>query len=222
METTDWIALGAGIVAMIALGVSVWSVFVSRRANTLSEDSNTVAMAALAHTERQTALAEGAERERERQAKARAVMEVEAAPLKFIAEGSDGNFGVVVTIKNTGDRDSGRTSVRVYMVLGSNLMAWEDEWTKHNRVRPLPDPAQTFYHPTTQGALGAQYIERIIDNITPTNPAQHKLFIPMAIPAPGAGVSRLPLRIILRADHADEPCVWNDYIQTEYGRLHPS
>jgi len=169
LDTSDTIALGAGIVAALAFGVAVWSVLVARGANKLSGESNEVARRALAHTERQTELAERVEQERARLASARAVMEADMSPLLYMSEGSSGNFRPLLRIRNVGDRDSGRTTVRVYMVAGQDMMAWDDEQTRHDRTRPITDPDLTLHHPATQAPLPVQYIERVIDNVTTTH-----------------------------------------------------
>jgi hypothetical protein len=231
LDTSDGIALGAGIVALIALGVAVWSAVEARNANTLSEQSNTIAegsntlskksneiaQEALQHSARGVELAESVEAERQRQAAARAVMQADMSPLIYVSEGSAGNFRPLVRIRNVGDRDSGSTTVRVYMVGGQDMMAWDDEQTRHDRARPLNDPDVTFQHPATQAALPAQYIERTVENVTTTMPVEMRVVIPMSIPGPGQGRNRLPVRVVVRAENADEPSVWNDYMQTEYG-----
>ena len=47
LDTSDSIALGAGVVAVLDLGVAVCSVLVARGANKLSADSNDLARRAL-------------------------------------------------------------------------------------------------------------------------------------------------------------------------------
>jgi hypothetical protein len=232
LDTSDGIALGAGIVAALALGVAVSSVFVARRANKLSKESNTIAggskalskesneiaREAVSHRARGVELAESAEVERQRRASARAVMRAEMVPLMFVADGNSGTFRPLVRVRNVGRSGQRANEVRVYMVAGHDLMSWDDEWTRHDRVRPVTDPDVTFHHPVTQADLPAQFIERTFENITTTMPVEVRVVVPMDIPGPGQARNHLPLRIVVRADNADEPFVWTDYMQTEYGR----
>ena len=48
-------------------------------------------------------------------------------------------------------------------------------------------------------------------------PVEVRIVIPMDIPNPGNGSNRLPVRVVVRADDADEPFEWTDYMQTTYG-----
>jgi hypothetical protein len=235
LGTSDAIALGAAIVALIAVAVAVWSAGEARKANKLSQESNTIAEGsnaiskesneiareALKHSARGVELAEASEQERIRQAQARAVMQAEfvPSPLVFVSDGSFGNFRPLVRVRNVGDQDSGRTTIRLYMVAGQDMMAWDDEQTRHDRVRPRIDPDVTFCHPTTQAPLPTQFIERTVENVTPRMPVELRVVIPMAIPAPSAtGRNVLPVRIVVRADNADEPVEWTENMQTEFGR----
>jgi len=218
LDISDGIALGAGIVAMLSLIAAVLSVRVSRRANTLSKESNVIAREALDHTARQTALAESAETERVRQQQARAKVRAELSPLFVTAQASLMNFRPVVRVSNVGERDSGSAIVRVYMSPGQSrdLMAWDDEHNKTDRARPIADPEVKFYD--SKGAeLPAQYLERVVENITPTMPVEFRVILPVAIPPEGQGRYRLPVRVTVRAAYANEPFEWTDYVQTEYG-----
>jgi hypothetical protein len=231
LATSDAIALGAGIVAVLALGVAVWSVFVARganklsaKANTLSEgangiarESNDIAKEALQHSARGVELAEAKEAERQRQQNTRAVMEAEVSPLFCTVQATTALFRPLVHVRNTGERDSGPTIVRVYMQAGADLMSWDDEHTRHDRTRPVPDPAVKFYDPVTQAEMATQYLERRIDNITPTMPVGFRVILPLDIPGAGEGAVRRPVRVTVRAANADKPYEWIGYVQTEYG-----
>lgn len=217
IDASDGIALGASVVAVVALGVAVWSVLVARSANKLSEDSNEVARNALRHTERQTELAETAEQERVTQAHARAVVEADISPLTHTVQATEALFRPLVRVRNVGNRDSGKAIIRVYMPTGRDLMAWDDEHTRGDRKRPITDPDVQFHDITTGVDLPAQYIDRVVDNITPTMPVEFRVILPVPIPQPGQGRYRTPVRVVVRADHADRPCEWTDYVQTEYG-----
>ncbi len=139
------------------------------------------------------------------------------SPLVYRATGSHGNFRPLVCIRNVGERDSGRATVRVYMVAGQDMMAWDDEQTRADRTRPLVDPDVPFSHPVTQAALPAQYIERVIENVTRTMPVELRVVIPMAVPSPAEGRHTLPVRVVVRADHADAPCEWTANMSVEHG-----
>jgi hypothetical protein len=216
LGTSDSFALAAGIVAVFALIVATWSVVVARKANKISEGSNDIARDALSQTERQTALSEAAEQERLRLASARAVMKAEISPLIYTVQATDALFRPTVRVRNVGDRDSGRVIVRVYMPAGQDLMTWDDEQTRPDRTRPIHDPDKTFHEPSGR-EIRTQYIDRALENITPTMPAEFRVILPVPVPQPGQGVYRTPVRVVVRADHADELCVWTNYIQTEYG-----
>jgi hypothetical protein len=216
-HTSDGIALGAGVVALLSFGAAIWSVVVARGANKLSEESNELARQAVSHTARQTDLAEAAERERQRQAGARAVMKSDIAPLHHTVQASTALFRPLVRVRNEGERDSGRAVVRVYMQAGNDLMAWDDEHTRADRTRPINDPSVKFYDQASGAEIQTQYIQRIVDNVTPTMPVEFRVILPVPIPREGQGVYRLPVRVIVRADHADQPFEWTDYVQTEYG-----
>lgn len=217
LHTSDGIALGAGVVAVLSLFAAVWSVVVSRGANKLSGDANDLARRALRHTERQTELAEATEEERARRASARAVMEADISPLILTVQATEALFRPLVRVRNTGDRDSGRVIVRVYMPSGRDLMAWEDSQARHDRERPIVDPDVKFYDVVTGAELQTQYIERVVQNVTPSMPVEFRVVVPVPIPQPGQGRHRTPIRVVVRADHADGPFEWTDYVQTEYG-----
>jgi hypothetical protein len=201
---------------VLSFGAAVWSVIVARGANTISEESNALARKALGHTARQTELAESAEQERRRQEQARAVMEADISPLHLTVQASQALFRPLVRVRNKGDRDSGRAVVRVYMSAGQMLMAWEDEHHRGDRTRPIVDPDEAFFD-SGGSPIQAQYIERIVENVTPTMPVEFRIILPVGIPPEGQGVYRLPVRVRVRADHADEQFEWTDYVQTEYG-----
>lgn len=63
----------------------------------------------------------------------------------------------------------------------------------------------------------AQYLERTIDNVTTTMPVQLRVILPVSLPRAGEGRRKIPLRVRVRAAHAEEPFVWTDYLQAEYG-----
>jgi hypothetical protein len=232
LDTSEGIALGAGILAVLSFLVAVWSVTVARKANSLSEkankvaegsnalstESNEIARQALGHTARGIDLAESVEVERQRQDRASAKIEANLSPLFLTVQASTANFRAAVRLTNVSERESGRTVVRVYMspYQSGDLMAFDDEHTRQDRVRPIVDPEVKFHDPS--GAeLPAQYLQRTIDNISTTMPEEFRVILPVPIPAPGQGRYRLPVRITARAEHANEVCEWTDYVQTEYG-----
>lgn len=235
LDTSDAIALGAAVVAVLALAVAVWSVFVARAANALSnesnkiaegsnalsKESNDIAREALQHSARGVELAEASEQERVRQMQARAVMEAEISPLMHSVQASEALFRPLVRVRNVGTRDSGRVIVRVYMPAGRDLMAWDDEHARADRQRPIVDPDVMFHDVGTGAETQTQYIDRTIENITPTMPVEFRVILPVPIPQPAQGRYRIPVRVVVRADNATEPFQWTDYVQTEYGPPQP-
>jgi hypothetical protein len=226
LHASDVIALGAGVVAALSFFVAMWSVTVARGANTISEgsnalaqESNDIARAALQHNARGVELAESVEADRKRQEQARAEMQADLSPLFASSQTSMMYFRPLVRVWNVGTRDSGRTVVRVYMRVGesADLMAWDDEHTRNDRTRPIVEPDAKFYDPRNGTELPAQYLERVVDNVTPTMPVELRVMLPVSIPPEGHGRSRLPVRVTVRAEKAEAPFEWTDYLNVEYG-----
>jgi hypothetical protein len=224
LDASDAIALGAGIVSLISLAFAGWSVGVARKANKISEgsndlakESNDIAREALQHSGRSLELAEAVEADRQRHVQARAVMRAEVTPLFQTTQATMMNSRPKVVIRNVGDRDSGPTVVRVYMRAGSDLMAWEDEHHSPDRVRPIRDPEVVFTDISTGATFPTQYLERKLDNITPSMPVEMRFVMPIAIPRPEEGTRREPVRVVVRAANADEPFEWTDYVNVSYG-----
>lgn len=219
LSTSDSIALGAGIVAVIALGVAVWAVLVARGANDLSEESNDLAREALDHSARQTALAESADVDRQREKAARAAMTAELSPLFVKSNATAMYLRGTVKVVNSGDRDSGRVAVRVYMGVyqSADLMAWEDQHHDHDRVRPVQGGEFQFTDVTTGAPIQTQFLDRTLDNVSPTMPEELRIVLPFPLPPAGDAPYRLPVKIVVKAARADEAFERTDYVTVEHG-----
>jgi hypothetical protein len=205
------------VVAGRSLSVARGANKISKAANDISDESNNIAREALQHSGRSLQLAEAVETDRQRQAQARAVMEAEVTPLFQTTQASMMTSRPKVVVRNVGDRDSGPTVVRVYMRAGNDLMAWDDEHNSPDRVRPIRDPEVDFTDISTGATFPAQYLERRLDNITPSMPVEMRFVMPIAIPRPEEGTRREPVRVVIRAAHADEPFEWTNYVNVSYG-----
>jgi hypothetical protein len=190
---------------------------IAEGSNALSRESNDIAREALQHSARGVELAEASEQERARQTQARAVMEADISPLIHTVQASESLFRPLVRVRNVGQRDSGRVIVRVYMPAGRDLMAWDDEHTKPDRTRPIEDPDVKFHDLASGASTEAQYIDRTVDNVTPTMPVEFRVILPVPIPQAGQTSYRIPVHVVVRADQADDTFEWTDYVQTTYG-----
>jgi hypothetical protein len=204
----DWIALGVGGAAFLG---ALAAVFVSLRSNGIAKEANDIARKGLAVAEREA-------EDRKREADARAVMSADLSPLQFGSHGTAGTARPVVVISNTGDRDSGRTVVRLYTqsAASGDLLTWDGEQTRPDPTRPIAAVEEERLHGPTGDPLPTHYIERTLSNVSTTMAEEFRVAVPVSYPPPGNARVRIPVRITVRAENSDEVAEWVDYIQTYY------
>jgi hypothetical protein len=165
---------------------------------------------------RSVELDEAAHAERERERSARAVLTAALDPVELRAQGSADTFTVAVVVRNTGERDAGRTDVEVQIPeFGStNQSSWEDQQHDQNRVRARRVPETKMGE---HGQWNVVSLERTLENVTTRIPATARLRLPLPIPSEQQGPLVFPVRVVLRAQHADTLMISELSMSVAYG-----
>jgi hypothetical protein len=179
----------------------------------LSAEANAIAGDARDLVARSVELEEASHAERERERAARAALTAALEPTELRSDGSHGNFRVTLVVSNAGERDAGRTEVEVQVPAFADAatFAWEDQRHDSNRVRARHVPEAKM---GDTGQWDVRSLERTLENVSTRMPATARLVVPLPIPREPMLV---PIRVILRAQHADEPVIHDLSVSVVHG-----
>ena len=176
---------------------------VARAANRLSEDANTSALESRDIAMRGIGRDETAHAEPRAGPAARATLAARVDPPEVRSAGTTADFPLTLVITNYGDRDSGHARVQVHAAyVDGSLFAWEED--RHRRDRPRARVSSARLTDNHGYDVPAFFLERDVENITPTLPAQLLLVFPIHVPREPLFV---PLRVIVDAEHVDDQFV---------------
>jgi hypothetical protein len=141
-----------------------------------------------------------------------AVLTAALNPTKLRADGSHRNFEVELVVSNNGERDAERTEVAVYVpaFVDTATFAWQDQRHDRSRARARQVPGLKV---GDREQWDVRCLERSLDNVPTRMPVSPRLVLPLPIPQE----PMIPIRVVLRAEHADEPLTQDLSVSIAYG-----